>query len=1039
MAAQFLDHVEVTVLGTDGTSSVSNIQFYVMTINFKCILGLPWLLSVKPTINWLDRSLCFQTPIGLGALSSVSMGKVPSCYSSFQSVFLAKNASDLPPSRSSDLEIRLKDPLIVPKNQPIYQLSLKEQKTLKDWIAENLKKGFIRESKSNYAAPIFFVPKKDGSLRPCIDYRDLNQNTVLDMHPLPLISQLMDQLVGSTIFTKLDLRGAYNLVRIKSGDEYKAAFRCKDGHFEPLVVQFGLTNAPACFQRFMHTIFKDHLDQFVIIYLDDILIYSRDLNSHMEHVSTVLELLQHNHLSVKGSKCLFHVKSLPFLGYILSDKGISMDPDKIKAINDFPEPKSLSQLRSLLGMANFYRGFIPHFSEKVKTLTDLTKKGMFKWTTEAASAMAVLKKSLAKDVMLQYPNQTKQFHLDTDASDHTIGAVLSQRDMNELLRPVAFYSRKLSSAEMNYSVYDKELLSIVESLIYWRHYLVSPHTHTEIRTDHKNLLYFKHPQLLKPRHARWMEILQQFPFRISHIKGTNNSVADALTRANIGEPDKKSRNQLVMLPADKWATNAITTQDSCPDWPEEIRIYLETDQWGRNLDSEHLKFLKEQEKHFELKAGKLYFKDSKRLRLYVPKSERSYILKRYHEYLGHLATQSILPLISRHWFWPTLADDLKEYIKKCPVCQLNKGLPPGVKDNLSQPIRPIPPVALPFERWGLDFIQNLPETKAGNRHIITAIDYATRWPIAKAVPNMTKEAVIQFIYENIIINYGVPIEIVTDRGKSFLAEAVESYNSRVGITHLASTPYHPETNGMVERMHATLGHAITTMANSRRDRWDEFLNQALFTLRVREHSVTKFTPFYLLYGIDARLPMDPRPPPETMSNLDDLELDELRNNLTIRELEELGQHRASSYFRSLQQVDKMLKVSNKNNSKSTHFFEEGDMVKIKHHDKKKFEFKWRGPYHIVRLGHPGTYWIMSPRGEVMDTPVNQRDLAPWLAVTSDNQGYFYDGTTRDFSGISVREFSDGYYSDSAQNEPSSHVPFTSGSLEGDSVTPQRST
>jgi hypothetical protein len=359
---------------------------------------------------------------------------------------------------------------------------------------------------------------------------------------------------------------------------------------------------------------------------------------------------------------------------------------------------------------------------------------------------------------------------------------------------------------------------------------------------------------------------------------------------------------------------------------------------------------------------------------------------------------------------------------------------------MGQGIRPIPPVALPFERWGLDFIQNLPETKSGNKHIITAIDYATRWPIAKAVPNMTKEAVITFIYENIIVNHGVPLEVITDRGKSFLAEAVDEYINKVGISHLASTPYHPETNGMVERMHATLGHAVTTLANSRRDRWDEFLNQALFSIRVRTHSVTKFTPFYLLYGIDPRLPMDPRPPPATMADLDNLELDELRNNITIRELEELGQHRSAAYFRSLQQVDKMTKNNQEESSSNTHYFEEGDMVKLKHHDKKKFEFKWKGPYHIVRLGHPGTYWIMSPRGDVLDSPVNQRDLAPWLAVTEDNEDYFYDGTTRDNSDNATREFSDGHYSDSAQDEPSAQansvkqVSFALGSLEGDSVT-----
>jgi hypothetical protein len=1041
-SASELSDAYVTSLVDDGTSSWTTQSFKILDLNFSCILGLPWLQSAKPAINWVARTLSFRenSSCESPSLSALLDDQVPEFYSQYKSVFLPQNTAGLPPSRPYDLEIRLKDPLIAPKGQPIYQLSLKEQNTLKEWISDNLKKGFIRNSKSNYAAPIFFVPKKDGTLRPCIDYRDLNQNTVLDMHPLPLISQLMDQLVGSTIFTKLDLRGAYNLVRIKSGDEYKAAFRCKDGHFEPLVVQFGLTNAPACFQRFMYSIFKDFLDKFVIVYLDDILIYSKDLETHKSHVKTVLRLLKENQLSVKGSKCVFHSKCVHFLGYVLSEKGVYMDPIKVKAISEFPQPGTVNQLRSFLGLCNFYRSFIKDYSEMAKPLTDLTGKGKFIWTKEASQSMDKLKESLIKDVMLSYPDQTKQFFLDTDASDHTISSVLSQYDSDQQLRPVAFFSRKLSEAELNYSVYDKELLSILESLKYWRHYLVAPVEPTQIRTDHKNLLFFKTPQLLKPRHARWAESLAQFPFHLVHVKGKKNSVADGLTRADLSQTQK---NLLVVLPDDKWSVDSLNAINTRSDWPEKVKEFLELDKWDHTLEPGDLKFLNEQLKHFELKEGKLYFRKEKRLKLYVPIQERQFILKRYHEYLGHLASDSILPLVERHWYWPTLLKDLKDYIARCPTCQLNKNVPWKINRSMETQIRPIPPVALPFERWGLDFIQNLPETKSGNKHIITAIDYATRWAIAKAVPEMTKESVIKFLYEDIIVNYGVPLEIITDRGSSFLSEAVEDYIVKVGISHLASAPYHPETNGMVERMHATLNHSITSLANAKRDRWDEFLNQALFSNRVRNHSVTKFSPFYLLYGIQPRLPMDPRPPPTTMADLDNLELDELRNNITIRELEELGQHRASAYFRSLQQADKMLsngkvQTNDDSNSEGAHYFQEGDMVKLKHHDRKKFEFKWKGPYHIVRLGHPGTYHIMSPRGDILDSPINQRDLAPWLATTQDNQDYFYDGTTRDFSENASRKFSDGHYSDSPQTQPSPQSSFVLGSLEGDSVTPQGS-
>ena len=361
--------------------------------------------------------------------------------------------------------------------------------------------------------------------------------------------------------------------------------------------------------------------------------------------------------------------------------------------------------------------------------------------------------------MLNYPDQSKRFFLDTDASDHTIGAVLSQNDHHQLIRPVAFYSRKLSDAELNYSVYDKELLAIIESLTYWRHYLISPVEPTQIRTDHKNLLYFRTPQLLKPRHARLMELLQQFPFKIEHIKGAHNSVADALSRANFGPdlPNLKD-NQLLVLPDDKWTLNSINAIKTRSDWPTMIKGFLETDKWDKNLDEEDLKFLNGQLKNFILKDDKLYFDDDKQLKLYIPSTdERQTVLKRYHEYLGHLASKSILPLIDRHFYWPTLERDLKDFVASCPRCQLNKSSPRSISNSLKEPLKPVPPVALPFERWGLDFIQNLPTTKKGNKHIITAIDYATRWIVAKPVERMDTNTVIKFLYESILVNYGSPL------------------------------------------------------------------------------------------------------------------------------------------------------------------------------------------------------------------------------------------------------------------------------------------
>ena len=264
-----------------------------------------------------------------------------------------------------------------------------------------LAKGFIRPSRSPTGAPIFFVKKKDGSLRPCVDYRDLNEMTVKNRYPLPLISELLDRLGQAKFFTKIDLRGAYNLVRMKPSHEWKTAFRSRFGHFEYLVMPFGLTNAPAIFQSMMHDIFKEELDVFVIIYLDDILVFSHDIESHIEHVNQVLAKLRQYSLYAKLEKCEFHKTNIEFLGYLISSEGLAMAPNKVKCILDWQPPTSVTGVQSFLGFCNFYRKFIKNYSGIAKPLTDLTKKGnLFQWTPEAEKAFLALKSAITQAPLL---------------------------------------------------------------------------------------------------------------------------------------------------------------------------------------------------------------------------------------------------------------------------------------------------------------------------------------------------------------------------------------------------------------------------------------------------------------------------------------------------------------------------------------------------------------------------------------------------------------------------------------------------------------
>ncbi|KAH9245141.1 hypothetical protein BASA81_017396 [Batrachochytrium salamandrivorans] len=283
--------------------------------------------------------------------------------------------------------------------------------------------------------------------------------------------------------------------------------------------------------------------------------------------------------------------------------------------------------------------------------------------------------------------------------------------------------------------------------------------------------------------------------------------------------------------------------------------------------------------------------------------------------------------------------------------------------------------------------------KSGNRYLITCIDYATRWVLAKPVKEMTESAVAAFLYD-LMMTYGAPFEIISDRGKSFLAEGIDLFERENKIRHLATTPYHPQTNGMVERMHAMLGHGLTTLTNESRDRWDEFLPQTLLALRTRTHAVTGFLPFYLMFGIHPRLPYDETPPRSSLAPLDEIERMEENSEFIARNLEEVGQARSAANVRTKAQSEAMRKRGGFDENTPDYFFKVGDMVKMKHHERLKLEFRWKGPYHVVDVGHPGTYWIMTPQGLRLPNAVNQNDLAPWLSPVVDNVDFFYDGTSR---------------------------------------------
>ncbi|KAL0164283.1 hypothetical protein M9458_040036 [Cirrhinus mrigala] len=516
-----------------------NITLYVVdSPKYEVILGFPWLSIHDPAISWFRGELtqwspfcmknCFSIQPQLCLTTSTESPEtqvkvtIPSHYKDLSDVFSKTKATQLPPHRPWDCAIDLL-PNAMPPKSTVYPLSRTEEQAMEEYIEEALDSGFIRPSTSPAAAGFFFVSKKDGGLRPCIDYRGLNNVTVN--------TPCFGATTGSHHLHQARLTKC--IQSHKEGDEWKTAFLTTRGHYEYQVMPYGLANAPAVFQSFINEILKEFINKFVITYIDDILIYSKTETEHVAHVRAVLSRLLETQLYVKAEKCEFHVHQTSFLGYQVSHQGVKMDSTKVQAVTDWPQPTTIKELQRFLGFANFYHRFIRNYSTIASPLTSLLKNKPKKlcWTEEASHAFNTLKTSFTSAPVLKHPDPDLPFVVEVDASDCGIGAVLSQRHGQPgKLHPCAFYSRKLTSAERNYDVGNKELLSMKAAIEEWRHWLEGARHPFQVITDHKNLEYIKGAKRLNPRQARWALFFTRFDFTVTYRPGSKNSKADALSR-----------------------------------------------------------------------------------------------------------------------------------------------------------------------------------------------------------------------------------------------------------------------------------------------------------------------------------------------------------------------------------------------------------------------------------------------------------------------------------------------------------------------------
>jgi len=953
--------------------------------------------------------------------------KLPKEYHEFLDVFSRREADKLPPHRSYDHKIQLTEGS-EPSFGPLYDMSREELQVLRKELDENLERGFIRSSVSPAASPVLFVRKPGGGLRFCVDYRALNAITVKNRYPIPLIRETLDRLCRAKYYTKLDIIAAFNRLRIAKGDEWKTAFRTRYGLFEYLVMPFGLTNGPASFQHYVNDALRDYLDVFCTAYLDDILIYSNTLKEHKQHVRQVLQRLKEFGLQADIAKCEFHVQEVKYLGLIVGTNGIRMDPSKVSAVVDWPQPENVKGIQSFLGFANFYRRFIRDFAKKAAPLTKLTKKDTpFAWDKTCTEAFKDLKNAFTSAPILQHFDPDKPSTVECDSSDYVNAGCLSQPDENGVLHPVAFFSRRLIPTECNYDIYDKELMAIVRAFEEWRAELEGAGVPVEVISDHKNLQHFMTTKRLSRRQARWSEFLSRFDFRLTYRPGAQGGKPDALTRRSSdlpqGEDDERHQHQHQtvlkphnvspgMLPI---CLNQNTLNDESDEQPslEELittaynqdpvpsKIIDAVRGQDRRLPSD-LAQLKIPLAECSERDGRLYVQD----RLFVPDSHplRLWLLRSCHDNAaaGHPGRAKTYELLSRNYYWPGMNQLVRRYVRNCHTCSRSKASRLQYQGLLR-------PLETPTKRWediAVDFIIDLPKSKSETtgqicRNIMVVTDRLSKQRHLIGCGSMEAKYTARLFLHHVWKHHGLPRTIVSDRGTQFTSKLWQRLCQRLGISTKLSTAFHPETDGQSENSNQILEQYLRSYVNYLQDDWVNWLPMAEFAVNNHKSESTGVSPFYAVNGQHPL--MGHEPPQPTRRLLARQQLDVAAADKFAEGMKEL-----TDYLHAEMKLAQARYAEQADKSRSpAPIFKKGDKVwldtrnlKIERPSKKLSE-RYIGPYPVTEIISPAAYRLELPRSmgnhNVFHTtllrasatdplPGQQRTSQPRVATERDKAG-----------------------------------------------------